>query len=51
MAIEWSSNLATGVPEIDSQHREIFTRVNRLSTACSEGKGKEIQADFMVSEG
>ena len=41
MSIEWSSNLATGVAEIDSQHREIFKRVNRLSAACSEGKGKE----------
>ena len=39
--IEWSSDLATGVTEIDNQHREIFKRVNRLSAACSEGKGTE----------
>ena len=41
MSIEWSNSLAIGVPEIDDQHREIFKRVNKLSTACSEGKGKE----------
>jgi hemerythrin len=41
MFMEWSNNLATGVHEIDNQHREIFNRVNRLSAACSEGKGKE----------
>ena len=41
MSMEWNSNLATGVTEIDNQHREIFNRVNRLSAACSEGKGKE----------
>ena len=41
MSIEWSNSLATGVTEIDDQHREIFNRVNRLSEACSEGKGKE----------
>jgi hemerythrin len=41
MSMEWSSNLATGVTEIDNQHKEIFNRVNRLSAACSEGKGKE----------
>jgi len=41
MPIEWTSNLATGVTEIDDQHKEIFKRVNRLSEACSEGKGRE----------
>jgi hemerythrin len=41
MSIEWTSALATGVTVVDEQHREIFKRVNRLSEACSEGKGKE----------
>ncbi|HJV66135.1 MAG TPA: bacteriohemerythrin [Geomonas sp.] len=41
MNIEWTSDLATDVPEIDSQHKEIFSRFDRLFTACSEGKGKE----------
>jgi hemerythrin len=38
---EWSDNLATGVTEIDNQHKEIFSRAGKLSAACSEGKGKE----------
>ncbi|HJV34555.1 bacteriohemerythrin [Geomonas sp.] len=41
MNIEWTSDLATGVAEIDNQHKEIFSRFDRLFTACSEGKGKE----------
>ena len=41
MSFEWSSELATGVVEIDNQHKEIFNRVNRLSDACGEGKGKD----------
>ena len=41
MSVGWSSELATGVAEIDNQHKEIFSRVDRLSAACSEGKGKE----------
>lgn len=41
MAIGWSSDLATGVDAIDNQHREIFSRVDRLTAACGEGKGKE----------
>ena len=41
MPIEWTSNLATDVPAIDDQHKEIFKRVNWLSEACSEGRGRE----------
>jgi hemerythrin len=41
MQIEWTSDLATNVPQIDDQHKEIFSRFGRLFTACSEGRGKE----------
>lgn len=41
MNIEWTSDLATGVTEIDNQHKEIFRRFERLFTACGEGRGKE----------
>ena len=41
MSIEWTRDLETGIDLIDDQHREIFKRVNRLSEACNEGKGKE----------
>ncbi len=33
MALHWSSALAVGVPEIDSQHEEMFARVDRLHDA------------------
>ena len=41
MSTGWSNDLATGVMEIDDQHKEIFSRFDRLFTACSEGRGKE----------
>jgi len=41
MAIEWTEDLATGVKEIDDQHKELFNRINKLFFACSEGRGRE----------
>jgi len=41
MSIAWSNDLATGVSAIDNQHREIFARADKLSEACSAGRGKE----------
>lgn len=41
MGIKWSETLATGVTKIDEQHKELFTRVNNLLEAMSQGKGKE----------
>ena len=41
MSMGWSDELATGVPEIDNQHKEIFNRFDKLFAACSEGRGKE----------
>jgi hemerythrin len=41
MAIEWSEDLATGVNEIDNQHKELFKRINNMLEACNQGKGKE----------
>ena len=41
MAIQWNEELATGVLEIDNQHKEIFARINRLLEASSQGKGKQ----------
>jgi hemerythrin len=40
MAIQWTNDLATGIPEIDDQHKELFSRVNLLLNACKQGKGK-----------
>ncbi|MDA8336896.1 MAG: bacteriohemerythrin [Peptococcaceae bacterium] len=41
MAIAWQESLATGIRDIDDQHKELFKRVNALLEACSGGKGKE----------
>lgn len=41
MAILWTPDLATKVDEIDSQHRELFKRINDLLDACNQGRGKE----------
>lgn len=41
MTIEWNQNLATGVEEIDNQHKELFNRVNMLFEACRQCKGRE----------
>jgi hemerythrin len=37
----WNDSLATGNTEIDSQHQEIFRRVDELLGACKEGKGRQ----------
>jgi len=47
MLLDWSPDLATGVAEIDEQHREIFKRIGKLTGACRAGKGKhEIEETF-----
>jgi hemerythrin len=40
VAIHWTEDLTTGVAEIDSQHKELFKRINGLLEACSQGKGR-----------
>jgi len=37
----WDESLAIGVEEIDTQHRELFSRFGRLLDACREGKGRD----------
>ena len=41
MRIEWEEGLSLGVEELDSQHRELFSRFNDLITACDTGCGRE----------
>ena len=38
--LQWDPNLSVGVAEIDDQHKELFTRINSLRSAMSEGKGR-----------
>ncbi len=37
MSIEWNDNLTSGSPEIDTQHKELFHRINRLLAALETG--------------
>ena len=46
--IEWSSSLEVGDPLIDSQHKELFNRVNMLFDACASKKGREETAKLLA---
>ncbi|MFU0832810.1 MAG: Bacteriohemerythrin [Oscillospiraceae bacterium] len=37
----WNDNLKIGVPLIDSEHRELCDRIDKLLAACNKGQGKE----------
>jgi hemerythrin len=41
MGIAWGEHLATGITEVDNQHRELLRRLNAFLDACDAGKGKE----------
>ena len=45
--IEWDEKLATGVAEIDQQHKEIFVRFNALLEACDRGRSRELLAEIL----
>jgi len=47
MIFSWTEDLATGVAEIDGQHKELFSRVNGLLEACNQKKGKEEIGRFL----
>lgn len=42
MAIEWTEDLAVGMPEIDAQHQELFRKIDQLLGACIQCRGKEV---------
>lgn len=39
MSVSWSAKLATGVPMLDAQHRELFVRVDALLAAMASRRG------------
>lgn len=41
MAIQWRESYAIGIKEIDDQHKQLFDAIDKLFTACTQGKGKE----------
>ena len=38
--MEWTEKLATGISTIDSQHKELFKRINNLVLAIKQGRCK-----------
>lgn len=47
MAILWTDELATGVREIDEQHKEMFRKINELLDACHQGRGHETVGEVL----
>ena len=41
MKYELTKDLETGNALIDSEHRQLFTVINKLMDACSQGKGRD----------
>ncbi len=41
LAVKWSKELVTGVDEIDSQHKELFMKINNLLSAGEQNHAKE----------
>lgn len=39
--MQWNDTLASGSPEIDGQHKELFTRVNGLLSAFERGSQRD----------
>lgn len=51
MSIEFDKSLETGNELIDSQHKELIARVNKLLDACQVGKEKNVAVqtlDFLM---
>jgi len=47
MAIEWTTNLAVGVQEIDQQHKTLFDKANQLFEAGKNSKTKEFISEML----
>lgn len=51
MSIEFDKSLETGNDLIDTQHRELIARVNKLTSECTVGKEKNVAVqtlDFLM---
>jgi len=42
MAVNWKEAFKIGIVEIDAQHRELFSRLDKLENALRDGKGREV---------
>jgi hemerythrin len=50
--VEWNEMYATGIPQVDEQHKTLFKAVNEFHEGLALGKGREEMErtlDFLVS--
>ena len=51
MEEKWTEDLTTNIPVIDTQHKNIITRINEFLRAVSQGRGqKEIEKAVKILE-
>jgi hemerythrin len=48
MHVDWTPDLAVGIPEIDAQHQEIFRRADALLLACRQGRGRKVVGETLA---
>jgi hemerythrin len=48
MSVVWKKEFAIGVSEIDAQHQELFSRLDRLQKSILNGEGKDQLADTIA---
>jgi hemerythrin len=48
LAIRWRDSYAIGIKEIDDQHKQLFMAIDKLFTACAQGKGNEEVGNTLV---
>jgi len=41
VSVQWRESLATGIEEIDNQHKELIRRIQKLFEACNQGRGRD----------
>jgi hemerythrin len=45
--LPWSDKYSVGLPDVDTQHKELIRLINSLHAAMSEGKGKEVLGSIL----
>lgn len=45
--IDWTEEFATGIPEIDAQHRQLVDIVNKFDEAARRGRGSRIMNEIL----
>lgn len=48
MPVEWKEDFATGISDVDSQHKEMFAKIGSLINAIDAGKGEKELLDILT---